>query len=231
MVAKRECTSAMSSPTDSERRSWKYRITCGASSCPLYTTTCDEKEQKCSFSGWPRKPVSAASARFLARKHRMSSSRHGVPARSGRHANWKYAGSRTRAVGPHADESTGTIAKRFAQYNIENTEENRGFYRGLLFSTKGSGEFLSGAILFEETLFQTAPADKGLPGDAGGKKMVELLAKEGILPGIKVDKGLVDMWGTEGEKATQGLDGLAKRCADYYAAGARFAKWRAVLVV
>lgn len=121
-----------------------------------------------------------------------------------------------------ADESTGTIAKRFASANIENTEQNRAFYRGLLFSTPGVGQYLSGAILFEETLYQKSP--EGVP-------MVELLAQENILPGIKVDKGLVDMWGTNGEKATQGLDGLAKRCQDYYQAGARFAKWRCVLTI
>jgi len=121
-----------------------------------------------------------------------------------------------------ADESTGTIAKRFATYNIENTDENRAFYRALLFSTKGVGKYISGAILFEETLYQKSP--EGVP-------MVDLLAAEGILPGIKVDKGLVDMWGSDGEKATQGLDGLAKRCQDYYKQGARFAKWRCVLTI
>lgn len=121
-----------------------------------------------------------------------------------------------------ADESTGTIAKRFASINIENTEENRAFYRALLFSTKGVGKYISGAILFEETLYQKSP--EGVP-------MVELMAAEGIIPGIKVDKGLVDIWGTDGEKATQGLDGLAKRCQDYYKAGARFAKWRCVLSI
>lgn len=121
-----------------------------------------------------------------------------------------------------ADESTATIAKRFLPYDIENTEETRAFYRGLLFSTKGLGKYISGAILFEETLHQKSP--EGVP-------MVDLLAAEGILPGIKVDKGLVDMWGSDGEKATQGLDGLAKRCQDYYKAGARFAKWRCVLTI
>jgi len=121
-----------------------------------------------------------------------------------------------------ADESTGTIQKRFDQYGIENTEENRSFYRGLLFTTPGCGQYLSGAILFEETLYQKAPC---------GTPMVDLLAKEGILPGIKVDKGLADLWGTDGEKSTQGLDGLSKRCAAYYEAGARFAKWRAVLTI
>jgi len=87
---------------------------------------------------------------------------------------------------------------------------------------KGVGAYLSGAILFEETLYQKDPS---------GASMVDLLAAEGILPGIKVDKGLVDLWNTDGEKSTQGLDGLSKRCADYYKAGARFAKWRAVLVI
>lgn len=119
-----------------------------------------------------------------------------------------------------ADESTGTIAKRFANINVENTEANRAFYRGLLFSTKGLGQYISGAILFDETLFQKDP--NGVP-------MTELMAAEGIIPGIKVDKGVVELWGTDGEKSTQGLDGLAKRCEDYYKAGARFAKWRAVL--
>lgn len=119
-----------------------------------------------------------------------------------------------------ADESTGTIAKRFDTYGIENTEENRAFYRALLFSTKGVGKYISGAILFEETLYQKSPE---------GVLMTDLLKAEDILPGIKVDKGLVDLWGTDSEKATQGLDGLAKRCQDYYKAGARFAKWRCVL--
>jgi len=119
-----------------------------------------------------------------------------------------------------ADESTGTIQKRFDTYKIENTEENRAYYRSLLFSTKGLGEYISGAILFEETLYQK---------NADGVLMTDLLKAENILPGIKVDKGLVEMWGSDGEKATQGLDGLAKRCQDYYQAGARFAKWRCVL--
>jgi len=121
-----------------------------------------------------------------------------------------------------ADESTGTIEKRFKGVGVENTEENRSFYRGMLFSTPGLGQYISGAILFEETLYQKSP--EGVP-------MVELLKNEGIVPGIKVDKGLVELPGTKGEKATQGLDGLAKRCQDYYAAGARFAKWRAVLSI
>uniref|UniRef100_A0A7S1FSL4 Fructose-bisphosphate aldolase n=1 Tax=Corethron hystrix TaxID=216773 RepID=A0A7S1FSL4_9STRA len=121
-----------------------------------------------------------------------------------------------------ADESTGTIKKRFDSVNVENTEANRSFYRGMLFTTEGLGEYISGAILFEETLFQNAPC---------GTPMVDLMKKAGIIPGIKVDKGIVELWGVEGEGATTGLDGLAARCAKYYQQGARFAKWRAVLKI
>lgn len=121
-----------------------------------------------------------------------------------------------------ADESTGTIKKRFDSIKVENTEENRTFYRDLLFSAEGLGKFISGAILFEETLFQK---------NAQGVSMVELLKKQNILPGIKVDKGVVAIPNTDDEKATQGLDGLASRCEEYYKAGARFAKWRAVLSI
>ncbi|CDR97813.1 fructose-1,6-bisphosphate aldolase, putative [Babesia bigemina] len=121
-----------------------------------------------------------------------------------------------------ADESTGTIKKRFDNVGVENTEQNRADYRSLLFSTKGLGEYISGCILFEETLFQQSPC---------GKSMVELLLAEGILPGIKVDKGLVPIPNTDEEVSTTGLDGLAERCQKYYNAGARFAKWRAVLSI
>ncbi|CRG94644.1 fructose-bisphosphate aldolase, putative [Plasmodium gallinaceum] len=121
-----------------------------------------------------------------------------------------------------ADESTQTIKKRFDTIKLENTIENRASYRDLLFGTKGLGKFISGAILFEETLFQK---------NEGGTPLVNLLHNEGIIPGIKVDKGLVPIPCTDDEKATQGLDGLADRCKEYYKAGARFAKWRAVLVI
>lgn len=121
-----------------------------------------------------------------------------------------------------ADESTGTIKKRFDAAGIDNTEANRAAYRAMLFTTKDVGKYISGAILYEETLFQKAP---------DGTPMVELLKKEGIIAGIKVDQGLVDLPLTKGESATQGLDGLAKRCKDYYAAGARFTKWRAVIKI
>ena len=121
-----------------------------------------------------------------------------------------------------ADESTGTIKKRFDSAGIENTEANRAAYRAMLFRTKDIGKCISGAILYEETLYQKA---------ADGTPMVDILAKSGIIPGIKVDQGLVDLPMSAGEHATQGLDGLAKRCKEYYAAGARFAKWRAVVKI
>ncbi|AFZ80518.1 fructose-bisphosphate aldolase, putative [Theileria equi strain WA] len=121
-----------------------------------------------------------------------------------------------------ADESTKTVKNRFDNVGIENTEQNRAAYRSMLFSTEGLGEYISGAILYEETLFQKAPS---------GKLMVDLLKEQGILPGIKVDIGLVPLPNSNGEVSTQGLDGLAERCKKYYEAGARFAKWRAVLSI
>ncbi|KFG31626.1 putative fructose-bisphosphate aldolase, partial [Toxoplasma gondii GAB2-2007-GAL-DOM2] len=117
---------------------------------------------------------------------------------------------------------TGTIKKRFDSIGVENTEANRAAYRDLLFTSKGIGSYISGAILFEETLFQKSPS---------GTSMVQLLKNEGIIPGIKVDKGLATLPGTDDEKATMGLDGLSERCKKYYEAGARFAKWRAVLSI
>ena len=119
-----------------------------------------------------------------------------------------------------ADESTGTIKKRLASIDVESTEENRRAYRNLLFTTPGVEDFISGVILFEETLFQKA--DDGTP-------FPDLLAAKGIVPGIKVDKGAKPLAGFEGEKVTEGLDGLRERLAEYHAAGARFAKWRAVI--
>jgi fructose-bisphosphate aldolase class I len=121
-----------------------------------------------------------------------------------------------------ADESTGTIGKRFEKIALENVEENRRAYRELLFTTPDFNKYCSGVILFEETLYQKT---------ASGKPFVELLKELGVVPGIKVDKGLVNIPGTEEETSTQGLDDLAKRCADYYKAGARFAKWRAVIKI
>lgn len=136
-------------------------------------------------------------------------------------ANAAYIGTPGKGI-LAADESTGTIGKRFAAINVENVETNRRTYRELLFCTPGALQYLSGAILFEETLFQKT---------ADGKPFVEVLQEGGVLPGIKVDKGTVELAGTNGETTTQGLDGLAQRCQQYYAAGARFAKWRAVLKI
>jgi fructose-bisphosphate aldolase class I len=118
-----------------------------------------------------------------------------------------------------ADESSGTIKKRFDSIGVESTEENRRAYRQLLLSTPGVGEFLSGVILFEETLAQRA--DDGTP-------LPQLAARQGIVPGIKVDAGKIPLAHAPGDEITQGLDGLAKRLAGYKPLGARFAKWRAV---
>ncbi|EEE65995.1 hypothetical protein OsJ_21934 [Oryza sativa Japonica Group] len=121
-----------------------------------------------------------------------------------------------------ADESTGTIGKRLASINVENVEPNRQALRELLFTTPGAFQYLSGVILFEETLYQST---------AAGTPFVDVLKAGGVVPGIKVDKGTVDIAGTNGETTTQGLDSLGARCAKYYEAGARFAKWRAVLKI
>lgn len=122
-----------------------------------------------------------------------------------------------------ADESTGTVGKRFAQINVENVEENRRLYRQLLFTAgKGLAEHISGVILFHETMYQKA--DDGTP-------FVKLLVDNGIIPGIKVDKGVVPLAGSDGECTTQGLDGLSERCAQYKKDGAGFCKWRCVLKI
>jgi fructose-bisphosphate aldolase class I len=118
-----------------------------------------------------------------------------------------------------ADESLPTITKRLNAVGIEATEENRRIYRSLLFTTAGADEFLSGVILFEETLGQRA--DDGTP-------LPQVLAGRGIVPGIKVDKGTTPLAGAPGDLITQGLDGLADRLKAYKAQGARFAKWREV---
>jgi len=121
-----------------------------------------------------------------------------------------------------ADESTNTIGSRFQKINLENNEPNRRAYRELLFATKDIGKHISGAILYEETLYQSTE---------GGVPFTELLKSQGVIVGIKVDKGTVPIPGTDGETSTQGLDGLSDRVKKYYEAGARFAKWRAVLKI
>ncbi|HSB39320.1 MAG TPA: class I fructose-bisphosphate aldolase [Gaiellaceae bacterium] len=117
-----------------------------------------------------------------------------------------------------ADESHGTIEKRFKGIAVLNTEENRRDYREMLFRTKGAGEFISGVILFDETIRQKAK---------DGTPFTKVLAAQGILPGIKVDKGAKPLALAEGETITEGLDGLRGRLEEYRELGARFAKWRA----
>ena len=121
-----------------------------------------------------------------------------------------------------ADESAGTCEKRFQTINTACTEENRRAYRGLLFTTPGVEKFLSGVILFDETLRQKTNEGVLFPA---------YLAKKGILPGIKVDAGAKDLALSPGEKVTEGLDGLRERLAAYFKQGARFAKWRAVITI
>ena len=121
-----------------------------------------------------------------------------------------------------ADESTGTIEKRLASIKVECTEANRRAYRDMLFSARGLGQFVSGVILYDETIRQKA---------ADGTPFVDLLVKNGILPGIKVDTGAKDLALCPEEKVTEGLDNLAKRCAEYVKLGAKFAKWRAVITI
>lgn len=121
-----------------------------------------------------------------------------------------------------ADESMGTIKRRFDSIKIESNENNRRAYRELLFSTKGLEEAISGVILFDETI-RTAASD--------GTPFPQLLAKKGIMPGIKVDKGPVDIPGFPGEVVTEGLDGLRTRIKEYKELGAKFAKWRAVITI
>jgi fructose-bisphosphate aldolase class I len=120
-----------------------------------------------------------------------------------------------------ADESTGSIEKRFASINIPNTEENRRDYREMLFSSRDAlKNYVSGVILFDETLRQTAK---------NGMRLADLITGAGAIPGIKVDKGPKPLPFTDGETVTEGLDGLAARVKEYYGLGARFAKWRAVI--
>lgn len=120
------------------------------------------------------------------------------------------------------DESTPTCDKRFAKVGIAQTEENRRAYRELILTTPNLGQYISGAILYDETIRQTKK---------DGTPFVKLLLDAGIIPGIKVDAGAKDLAGYPGEKVTEGLDGLRDRLAEYAQMGARFAKWRAVITI
>jgi fructose-bisphosphate aldolase, class I len=121
-----------------------------------------------------------------------------------------------------ADESNASCQKRFDAVGVPCTEETRREYRELLLTTPGADKYLSGVIMFEETFWQSTDR---------GQVFREYLKKEGILPGIKVDKGLIGLPGFPGEKISQGLDGLPERMEVYEGAGARFAKWRSVITI
>lgn len=120
------------------------------------------------------------------------------------------------------DESNPTCHKRFAKYNIPETEEFRRAYREMIVTTPNLSQFISGAILYDETLHQNSKA---------GKPLIKILMEAGIIPGIKVDMGVKDLPGFPGEKITEGLDGLRERLVEYKKLGARFAKWRAVISI
>ena len=121
-----------------------------------------------------------------------------------------------------ADESDGTIKKRFDSIGVESTEENRRAYRDMLFTTEGAAEHISGVILFDETIRQSS---------ADGTPFPKLLEQQGIIPGIKVDKGAKALANAPGEQVTEGLDGLRHRLVEYVQLGARFTKWRAVITI
>ena len=120
------------------------------------------------------------------------------------------------------DESGGTIKKRFDSVKVENTDANRLDYRSMMLTAPGLGEHISGAILFDETIRQSLP---------DGTPLVKVMQQAGILPGIKVDAGAKPLAGFDGEKVTEGLDGLRERLAEYARLGAKFAKWRAVITI
>lgn len=120
------------------------------------------------------------------------------------------------------DESTGTCNKRFKAAGIPQTVEYRRAYRELIVTTPGLNQYLSGAILFDETIYQSTE---------DGTLFIDILKREGIIPGIKVDESTMELAGFPGEKITKGIDGLPERLTNYYHLGARFAKWRAVITI
>jgi len=121
-----------------------------------------------------------------------------------------------------ADESSGTIKKRFDSIGCDSTEDRRRAYREMLFTTAGAAEFVSGVILFDETIRQNA---------SDGRPLAKILEAQGVIPGIKVDKGTVKLAKSPDELVTDGLDGLRARLVEYRDLGARFAKWRAVITI
>jgi fructose-bisphosphate aldolase class I len=121
-----------------------------------------------------------------------------------------------------ADESSGTIKKRFDSIGVESNETNRRDYREMLFTTKGAADNISGVILYDETIRQKS---------SDGTMLVDILERQGIIPGIKVDLGAKTLAGSPDEKVTEGLDGLRERLVEYRGLGAKFAKWRAVITI
>ena len=119
-----------------------------------------------------------------------------------------------------ADESVATLTRRFDKLGIPSTEQSRRAYREMLFTTSGAAEFISGAILYDETIRQKS---------SDGTPLAQVLSRQGIVPGIKVDTGAEPLAGFPEETVTEGLDGLRDRLAEYHGMGARFAKWRAVI--
>ncbi|KAL4434288.1 hypothetical protein ABPG75_000729 [Micractinium tetrahymenae] len=171
----------------------------------------------------PRKPFTAAAApgrRSVAVSAGLSTQKDN-PFAEELKATAKYIAQRGRGI-LASDESNATTGKRLESVGVENTEDNRRDWRQLLYTAPGLGQYISGAIMFEETLYQKA---------RDGTQFVDVLKGQGIVPGIKVDTGLQVLPGTDGETATQGLDNLGARCEAYYKQGARFAKWRAVLKI
>src|SRR5690606_9036794 len=120
------------------------------------------------------------------------------------------------------DESTNTIKKRFEAVGVENTEENRRAYREMLLTTPGLGDYISGAILYDETIRQST---------RDGVPFTKVMADAGVIPGMKVDKGAMPLAGFPGELVTEGLDGLRDRLKEYAKLAARFAKWRADITI
>uniref|UniRef100_A0A9I9CL60 Fructose-bisphosphate aldolase n=1 Tax=Cucumis melo TaxID=3656 RepID=A0A9I9CL60_CUCME len=176
--------------------------------------------------------LNASSSQWIAQQSfsqkRGSSSRRrlSVPIRAGAYSDELVQTAKSVASPGRGilaiDESNATCGKRLASIGLANNETNRQAYRQLLLTTPGLGDYISGAILFEETLYQST---------TDGKKFVDCLREAKIMPGIKVDKGLVPLPGSNSESWCQGLDGLASRSAEYYKQGARFAKWRTVVSI
>lgn len=163
----------------------------------------------------------ASCPRGSAQRSRLTVNASANPFEEELRATAKHISARGRGI-LASDESNATTGKRLDSVGVENTEDNRRAWRQLLYSAPGLGQYISGAIMFEETLYQSS--DEGV-------QFVDILKSQGIVPGIKVDTGLDVLPGTDGETSTQGLDNLGTRCQAYYKQGARFAKWRAVLKI